>query len=242
MPPTVLPLLEWFARGPAAGEYPGLRSDAGVGDGLGYLLLNRLAADGAGGQFALTDRGAALLRILLATPLPVQAWIDPRGDAPTQVIIREAFTPKGNERWEMRIGAPAVENAGSDFALKAYGDDGKPGADMYLETRPADDYEEGNIAPAILEAARRQVLNPDAWEKHALPAGEGFTPWQSKTPAPPHGIAHGTFLDVFLLDGTIRHEYAASINWKTRGKRHDVIGYRIGEDPNAPKTPLADRG
>lgn len=238
MPPSVLPLLEWFARGPAAGEYPGLRSDAGVGDGLGYLLLNKLATDGAGGQFALTDRGAAFLRILLETPLPIRAWVDPRGDAPRQIIVREAFTPGPRDRFVMELGSRPWELTGSDSTLTSF-DTEKAGQDE--EKTPADD-DAGNIDPAILEAARRQVLNPDAWERHSLPADGDFTPWKSKTPAPPHGIGHGTFVDAFLLDGTVLHQYAASINWKTRGKRHDVIGYRVAEDPNAPKTPLADRG
>ena len=236
MPPTVLPLIEWFARGPAAGEYPGLRSDAGVADGLGYLLLNKLATGGAGGQFALTDRGTAFLRILLSTPLPVQAWIDPRGDAPAQVVANEAFTPG---RVVTNTGGPADRlSAGSDFTRTSF--DLEKAGQGEAETPPDDDA--GNIDPAILEAARRQVLNPDAWERHSLPSDDDFIPWKSKTPAPPHGIGHGTFVEAFLLDGSVLRQYAASINWKTRGKRHDVIGYRVAEDPNAPKTPLADRG
>lgn len=239
MPPTVLPLLEWFARGPVE-EYPGLRSDASVADGLGFILINDLARDdGPKGRFTLTGRGVAFLRILLATPLPVQAWIDPRGDAPTQVIVRDAFTPGPRDRFVMELRSrPGDMFAGSDSTLTSF-DTEKAGQDE-AET-PADD-DAGNIDPAILEAARRQVLNPDAWERHSLPSDGDFIPWKSKTPAPPHGIGHGTFVDAFLLDGTVLHQYAASINWKTRGKRHDVIGYRVAEDPNAPKTPLADRG
>ena len=74
-----------MVRARAVEEYPGLRSDASVADGLGFILINDLARDdGPKGRFTLTGRGVAFLRILLATPLPVQAWIDPRGDAPTQ--------------------------------------------------------------------------------------------------------------------------------------------------------------
>lgn len=219
-PQITLSLIEWFARGPEAGPHPEInRGSTEVSEALAFLLGNGLV-NPAGASFAITGRGQAWLQMLLTSPLPVQAWIDPRRHEPGAFADWSPATIAAPRSAGVVIGAPPAPAVAP------------PIAEPVIET---------SIDPEILRRAEASLAAGRGGVIVEAPLPEGFTPWDGPTPAPPKDIRHDTFIVAFHRDGTISRQFAGSINWKNRGKRHDVVGYQRADSPD-PATPLAMKG
>ena len=206
-PPGILPLIEWCARGPDAGVYPELlKGSTAMAEALAFVLGNGLAAPAGANLFALTGRGQAFLGMLLSAPLPEQIWADPRfvvGEGPT--IYQHRQVQAGPLLTALTPTAPveiktAVDSAGDDEA--------------------------GNIPADVLARAAAAVQKgPAAWTEQKLP--DDFTEHVGTRPQHlPEGVLYNSKVHVFRRDGRIEELHAASINWKRRNKRDDVLGFQ----------------
>ncbi len=83
---------------------------------------------------------------------------------------------------------------------------------------------------ALTPAPVAQIEQPTQQPAVQLPPG--VTHWkQPNTSKLPTDMKGGQFLEVYRKNGRVEHLYAASVNWRTKGKPDDVIGYREIEEP-----------